>query len=126
MKKLFIVLFVSVLIFSNCSKNENIKPEEQAILGSNIENPLEELDWLKDIKDSLSNRSCQSSIFQGKYQEKQVFYVMNTDPRGNSVFMVTLWDCNGNVVKKYGLGDNDLFASEVKEIVCLCVCSEYE
>jgi len=49
---------------------------------------------------------------------------MNTDPVCNSVFQVVLWDCNGNVVKEYKPGENDLFSNEVELVSNIYTCTE--
>lgn len=118
MRKIFYCIFIWGLILISCGKNENTIPE------CNVENPLEELDWLKDVKNSLTNCTCQISIIQGKYREKTVFYIMNTDPICNSVFHVVLWDCNGHVVKEYKPGQNDTFSSEVELVDSIYTCTE--
>jgi hypothetical protein len=118
MRNILCCLFVYGLILISCEKNEYTIPE------CNVENPLEELNWLKDIKNSLTNCTCQISILQGKYREKTVFYIMNTDPVCNSVFHVVLWDCNGDVLKEYKPGQNDAFSSEVELIDNIYTCTE--
>ena len=118
MRKTFYCIFICGLILISCEKSENSIPE------CNVVNPLEELDWLKDVKNSLTNCTCQISILQGKYREKTVFYIMNTDPVCNSVFHVVLWDCNGDVVKEYKPGQNDIFSSEVELVDNIYTCTE--
>jgi len=118
MRKIFSCIFICGLILIGCEKSENSIPD------CIVENPLEELDWLKDVKNSLTNCTCQISILQGKYREKTVFYIMNTDPVCNSVFQVVLWDCNGNVVKKYKPGQNDIFSGEVELVGNIYTCTE--
>ncbi len=103
-----------VLLFS-CEKNDNT---------CNCNDPLKDLAWLKEIKISLADCVCQQSIMQGKYQEKTVFYIANTDPVGNSIFDVVLWDCNGNVVKEYKDDQQDVFRSEVESAYKIFTCSK--
>ena len=110
--------FIFVMIFSCCEKDENTIPE------CNIENPIEELSWLNDVKNSLTNCTCAISIIQGEYKKKTVFYTMITDPVCNSVFNVILWDCNGQVIKEYKMGDNEAFFNEVEIVEVLYTCSE--
>jgi hypothetical protein len=118
MKKILFYVSVCALILVSCKNNENPIPE------CSVENPLEELEWLKEIKNSLNNCTCQISILQGKYRESTVFYLMITDPLCNSVFQVTLWDCNGNVVKEYKSEDADVFSSEVELINNIYTCHQ--
>jgi len=118
MRKILYWILISGFILAGCDKDKDTIPD------CNIENPLEELEWLKDVKNSLTNCSCQISIFQGKYKEKTVYYLMLNDPLCNSVFHVVLWDCNGDVVREYKPGENDLFFSEVETVNNLYTCSE--
>lgn len=118
MRKILSCIFICGLILLSCEKSENSIP------ACNVENPMAELDWLKEVKNSFTNCTCQFSILQGKYKERTVFYIMNTDPVCNSVFHVVLWDCNGNVVKEYKPGQNDIFASEVELVENLYTCTE--
>ena len=118
MRKIFSCIFICGLILISCEKSEKPIPD------CNVENPLEELDWLKDVKNSLTNCTCQISILQGKYREKTVFYIIYTDPVCNSVFHVVLWDCNGDVIKEYKPGQNDIFNSEVELDYIIYTCTE--
>jgi hypothetical protein len=118
MRKIFSCIFICGFILFSCEKSENSIP------ACSFQNPLEELDWLKEVKNSLTSCTCQISILQGKYKGKTVFYIMNTDPVCNSVFHVVLWDCNGNVVKEYKPGQNDVFSSEVELVDNIYTCTE--
>lgn len=118
MKHVYYFALICSLIAFSCEKSENSLPD------CNVDNPLEELDWLKEVKNSLTNCTCQISILEGKYKEKTVFYIMNTDPVCNSLFHVVLWDCNGNVVKEYKPGQNDVFYSEVELVDNIYTCTE--
>ena len=117
MRKFFYYILVCALFLISCEKSENSIPE------CKVENPMEELSWLKDVKNSITNCTCQISILQGKFREKTVFYVMNTDPLCNSVFHVVLWDCNGDIVKEYKPGQFDTYSKEVKSIENIYTCN---
>jgi len=118
MRKLLYFLFLLVLVHSNCSKDNTNIPD------CTFENPIEELNWLKQVKNSLTNCSCQTSIIQGKFREETVFYTRMDDPACNSIFNVTLWDCNGDVVKEYKFGDSEVFYKEVDYVRNLYTCSD--
>ena len=118
MRKIFYFIFVLGLILPGCGKSETTIPE------CNVVNPLDELGWLKDVKNSLTNCTCQISILQGKYRGKTVFYIMNTDPVCNSVFHVILWDCNGDVVKEYKPGQFDTYSQEVELVDNIYTCTD--
>lgn len=118
MSKILYGIFICGFILAGCEKNKDTIPE------CNVENPIEKLAWLKDVKDSFTNCTCQISIFQGKYKEQTVFYVMMNDPLCNGVFHVVLWDCNGDFVKEYKPGENDIFYREVVIVKTLYTCTE--
>jgi hypothetical protein len=125
MRLILYYAFISAIILIGCDKDKNsIADNKQKIPACNVVNPIEDLDWLKELKNSFTNCTCQVSILQGKYQENTVFYYMVTDPLCNSVFQVTLWDCNGDMVKEYKPGENDIFYSEVELVCTLYTCTK--
>ncbi len=110
-------IFLLAIIISSCSDEESI-PE------CNVENPMEELEWLKDVKNSIDNCTCQVSIIQGRYKGSTVYYQLMNDPYCNSIFGTVLWDCNGSVVKTYGQNDLNAFGKEVEHEETLHVCKD--
>jgi hypothetical protein len=118
MKKILYCIFIYAIILASCDNDKVSIPE------CNVEYPLEELSWLKDVKNSLTNCSCQISIIQGEYKGKSVFYTLMNDPVCNSVFHVIIRDCNGDVVKEYKQGENDDFNNEVKFVKSIYTCTE--
>jgi hypothetical protein len=110
MKNLVIVLAVFVLILS-CEKNDNT---------CNCDNPLEDLQWLKDLKSSLTNCSCQTSIIQGTYKNETVFFVSPTGSECFGNLTYVLRDCNGDTVKVFG----PTFSDEVTDHKILYTCKE--
>jgi hypothetical protein len=116
MKHILAYFFIFGIVFIGCDKDEKTLPD------CDFDNPIEDLGWLKEVKNSLNNCTCQISIFQAQYAGKTVFYQLMNDPACNSVFGVELWDCNGDIVKEYKRGDQDIFASEVVsgEIIYSC------
>ncbi|MFC2129706.1 DUF6970 domain-containing protein [Bacteroidota bacterium] len=67
-----------------------------------MENPLEDLQWLKDIKQSiqLSMGPAGSQIIQYTYKGEFVFYVdmCNQCPDG----LVLVYNCEGEVICEFG------------------------
>jgi len=114
------IFFLFIFILAGCKKDEENEVK------CDVSNPLAELPWLVDIKNSMTNCTCDESILQGEYKDMTVFYVMMNDPLCNSVFHVVLWDCNGNFVKEYKPGENDLFFEEVELVDNIYTCSEGE
>jgi hypothetical protein len=116
MKKICILVILSALLV-NCSKDEKVTSN-----ACNTDNPMENIDWLKAMKDSLTNCSCQISIVQGTYRNHPVFYLALTDPLCDGVLIPTLVDCNGKVVKKYNETDIEDFYHQVSIDTVLYSC----
>jgi hypothetical protein len=116
MKKLcfFIVMF---FLLVQCGKDD-----KETANACNTDNPMETIDWLKAMKDSLTNCSCQISIVQGTYRNHPVFYLALTDPLCDGVLIPTLVDCNGKVVKKYNETDIEDFYHQVSIDTVLYSC----
>jgi hypothetical protein len=91
MKKLSFILVLLVLLLS-CEKKDNT---------CNCNDPLADLAWLKEVKNSLTNCSCEMSIIQATYNKQTVFYQTMTDPLCDGIYPIVLLDCNGTTVKSY-------------------------
>jgi hypothetical protein len=111
MKHILVISVFLVLLFS-CEKDLDT---------CDSENPLEEIAWLRDLKASITNCSCEVSIIQAIYKSSTVFYVAITDPACNSVFNANLLDCSGNIVKNYPNAD-ETFQREVTERQVIYSC----
>ena len=95
-----LVLFTMILGMLNCCKYENLAKTQ---CSSN--NPTEDFVWLKAIKNSLSNCSCEISIIQGTYNGGTVFFTSLTDALCDGISMPTLYDCEGKVVRIFTSAD---------------------
>ncbi len=84
--------------------------------------PVNEPGWLKTMKDSLVNCSCQVSILQGTYNNQTVFFTLMNDPRCDGVFGTSLYDCDGNMVRTFGKDDYQAYEADVKIDTTLYVC----
>ncbi len=82
-------------------------------------NPLEDLTWLKELKESLKDSDVQKTIYQASYKKETVFYLMVTDPRVRLAFGVTLWDCEGKVIREFKSGESEDFEKLVIDRVVL-------
>ena len=91
MKKLFVIAGF-IILFLGCEKKDNV---------CNCKDPLNDLSWLKELKSSLTECSCEISIIQATYNDQTVFYQAMTDPLCDGVYPVVLLDCNGNTVKSF-------------------------
>lgn len=65
---IFIAIFISLLI--SCLKDEKSKN-----IICEVTNPLEELEWLKAIKERFDSNSSGSQIIYYKYKDEDVFWV---------------------------------------------------
>jgi hypothetical protein len=95
-------IIVILLLLMSCEKHNNT---------CDCDNPLVELTWLSNLKNSLTNCFCETSIIQASYMKQTVFYVAVTDDLCNTIFEVTILDCSGNIVKNYKTVDT--FTNEV-------------
>ncbi len=111
MKKSLLIFAIFILILS-CEKADKI---------CNCNNPLEDLPWLKELKDSFTNCTCQISIIQATYIKQTVFYQINNDPLCNSFQQINLFDCSGNTLKTYTTIDQT-FSSEVTNQKIIYTC----
>jgi len=91
MKKVIQALFALMLIVS-CEKSNRI-------CGCN--DPLADLSWLKEMKNSLTNCTCRISIFQATYQNETVFYQLMNDPLCDGVQTIVLFNCQGQSVASF-------------------------
>jgi sulfur transfer protein SufE len=110
-----ILLTISLIV--GCGKDENASKTT-----CDLTNPIEELQWLKEIKNSLTNCSCEMSILQGTYDDQTVFYVAMTDPLCNGIQTIVLNDCNGKIVKTINSGEYQEFLAKIKNVKALYRC----
>ena len=105
--KIITSILILFLGFSSCdaSKNDTSKYEAQ--------NPLEDLVWLKELKESLKDSDLEKSIYQASYKKETVFYLMITDPRVRLAFGLTLWNSEGKVIREFKSGEYEEFDTQV-------------
>jgi len=118
--RLALFLVASVLLFG-CEEENAARTNACA-----LQDPMD-AEWLQELKNSLKySCGCETSIIQGKYLNETVFYTANTDPRCNSVFAPTLYDCSGTIIKKFTVigTDNDDVNKIVREVV-LYRCTDW-
>ncbi len=63
-------------------------------------NPLEELEWLRQKKEQLSNCICLTQIIESTYQGQTVFEVRLVDPKCDGIN--TVYKCDGSVLTDSG------------------------
>ena len=98
----FLILLIPTCMLLGCDDDNGVVGNACA-----AENPIEDVEWLQELKNSLTNCTCEQSIIQGQYLSKTVFFVATTDPACSSVFAPTLYDCSGTIIKKFGTTEKD-------------------
>jgi hypothetical protein len=92
------VLIVSLLIFSfnSCEKDKN---DNKKIICGTI-NPIEELEWLKNLIGELESGHNKSEIYLYEYKEEKVFFIDKciNCPDG----IAEVYDCDSNVICVFG------------------------
>ena len=96
--KLSAVVLLFVLIVLGCEKEET-----PTVCG--VKNPLEKLDWLKDLKISLEKNADVSSaeIILYKWNNSDYIYIQKTISSSHD-FPNSIFDCSGDV--KFSCGGN--------------------
>ena len=116
MKRLYAALLVLFFIAS-CSKEDETK-----IKTCDFSDPIEELQWLKEIRNTMTNCSCELSILLATYNNQTVFYVAMTDPLCNGVQTTTLLDCEGKVIEVIQSEKYQAFLGKVSNVKNLYRC----
>jgi hypothetical protein len=110
-------IFLFIILFFSCEKYDNT---------CDCKDPLEDLAWLKELKNSMTNCSCRLSIIQATYHKQTVFYSIMNDPLCNSLGAIILWDCNGNSITSYEPPIGETLSSEVKDTKVIYTCKTGE
>ena len=111
MQKLSLIIAFMILLLS-CEKNSNT---------CNCKDPINDLTWLKEVKDSFTNCSCEMSIVQATYNKQTVFYAAMTDPLCDGIYPIVLRDCKGEIVKSYESA-NQVLENELTDLQILYRC----
>ena len=118
MKTAILTLMISVVLLS-CDKDENDIDTQNAC---NSDNPIEDISWIIEIKNSLTDCSCEISIIQGTYNGQTVFFTALTDPLCDGIDTPTLFDCNGNAIRTFTMDDYQDFYNNVSRDKVLYRC----
>jgi hypothetical protein len=108
-----VLIFTALVLILSCEKFDNT---------CNCNNPMEDLEWLKDLKSSFTNCTCRMAIIQAKYNKQTVFYATMNDPLCNGYYPIVLHDCNGAFIKVYEPPLGETFSSEVTDRKELYFC----
>jgi hypothetical protein len=91
------LILTAMILFSQFSCEDSTNNDEQSC---NTDAPLEDLNWLKELKETLESNTMQSLILQYKYNGEDVFFV---DPcYGCPDGMSTVYNCEGEILCSFG------------------------
>jgi hypothetical protein len=115
MKNLLLLLCLG--IFAGCQDDKINEPLVCEWNGS-----FDDFPFMETMKESMTNCICVQSIFQATYKDQTVFYQAITDPRCDSIFAPTLYNCDGDVVRVFTATEYNEFFIVVteREIIYSC------
>ena len=116
MKNLFILIFAATLFSCNCEDDDD--PAINACISSDA---INEIPWLINLKNSIDNCSCQTSVMKGTYGLQTVYFVLMNDPLCNGIGTIDLFNCKGEPVGTIELAE---FAEQGKIDTVLYSCKE--
>lgn len=108
MKKLLLPLVLMVFFFSSCQE------ETIPSTACQIENPVQNMDWLKVLIEGLENGSLTEYIYisQATRGSQTVFMLQNCCPFCNTV--TSVYDCDGVLLGHLGNGSNGIDPTSLK------------
>jgi hypothetical protein len=115
MKNKFVVLFAAMILVMSCEKKEN---------ECNCNNPIEDIAWLRDLKSSFTDCTCEMTIFQGTYKNETVFYSAMSFFSCDGYYPIVLRNCSGDAIKTYEPPLGESFEDEVTNRKALYSCSK--
>ncbi len=102
-KHIFTALTLALLMIAPYSCEDQLEYTDATRNGvCNVDNPLEDLEWLKDLKQGiqLSMQAAGSQIIQYTYMGEPVFWVDQCYMCADGLIMV--YNCNGDVICEFG------------------------
>lgn len=100
--KNFLLGILLLLIVTSCNEDRKDVVPEPGQNFCNTQNPLEDLIWLKELKDSfeMSEKAPGAQIIGYQYENNDVFLINGCI--GCSDEMWQVYDCSGNVICQFG------------------------
>ena len=95
------LIILSLLLLSDFScETETTEEIEPLVCG--VENPLEDLQWLKEIRDEITMRMsiAGAQIIQYTYHSEPVFWV--NDCYNCPDVLISVYNCQGDVICEFG------------------------
>lgn len=117
--KNILTILISLFLIAGCSK-ENVQDNQICTLTD----PMNELVWLKDLKNTLTNCSCEMSIIQATYKKQTVFYTAMTDMLCDGIQSYTLYNCEGKIIEVIPSDKVQSFMADVTDVKNLYRCKK--
>ena len=57
--------------------------------------------WIEELKESMTNCTCEISIIKGTYEDQTVIFIALTDPLCNGIDTPTLYNCQGKEIRSF-------------------------
>lgn len=95
-----ILILILLLTSLTCCNDDDSNPMCE------FSDPIEDLEWLKEYTETTD---CYTTIYQAIYDKQIVFYSVYANPAANTVWRITLWDCEGNTVRVFERDEQDKF-----------------
>jgi hypothetical protein len=112
-----VLLFYLMAILFGCTCDEH-SPAINACTSDESDN---EIPWLSDLKSSINNCTCTTSLMKGTYQSKAVYFVLINDPLCNVGGSVVLYNCEGEPTATIDVAQ---FGDHVQIDTILYTCDE--
>ena len=120
----FAAFLVIAAFYVGCDDDNNADVNTLFNNACSSPDPIEDVEWMREFKNSLHDCGCGLSIVQGQYLSETVFYLWRTCPTGVWVLgPPTLYDCSGTIIKKFndtGKDLDDLKKLTLERIIYTC------
>ncbi len=114
-------IFISLILLQACDKKGETPQIEIEKCG--VEKPMEELAWLATQKNGcFADANCKTHFYKAVHNFKEVFYNQLEGALCTPNFDITLFNCDGQLIKRYVENEKALFENEVTEIKFLEAC----
>ena len=97
MKKI-IVFVTSVILTMGAAGCTDHKFDTNACTSADS---IEGVVWIEELKESMTNCTCEISIIKGTYEGQAVIFIALTDPVCNGIDTPTLYNCEGKEVRSF-------------------------
>jgi hypothetical protein len=98
--RMFILL---VLLIQTVSCNDECEDTKVCTLTGSID----DIPWIVELKESMTNCTCEVSIIKGTYNGETVIFIALTDPVCNGINAPTLYNCEGQEIRSFTNSEAD-------------------